>query len=389
MTKTLRLPVRSLLKFLFLRGKFRQWWISRKAKKLDEAYLMRIIRGQEDEGEVRASSASGRRPTDSILRRVLFIADCMWEDDQLFPELRKICEIDVLDLHEILARAVCAAEAVVEAIRRHAALRSIPDPDLVFFYARPAILSEEAFDIIRKRWSCPVFGMNLDDRVEFFPLGVLKSGNDNYARWTKAFDLNLTSSRVAVDWYERQGAPVRYMPQGFRPDPRFLHPPDSASFSRKLSFVGSRKPERDTLIAAISSRGMDIEIYGRGWPDGKWLADPASIFRTTQINLGIGFSTASARIANAKGRDVECPGIGACYLTTYHWELAEMFEIGKEILCYRNSEELVEMLTFYLPRPGACLEIARAAHARALAEHTWENRLRGLFLDVGFRFPQS
>ena len=30
------------------------------------------------------------------------------------------------------------------------------------------------------------------------------------------------------------------------------------------------------------------------------------------------------------------PCVGACYLTTYHWELAEMFEIGKEILCYRN-----------------------------------------------------
>ena len=105
--------------------------------------------------------------------------------------------------------------------------------------------------------------------------------------------------------------------------------------------------------------------------------------KRSQLNLGIGYALASARIANAKGRDIECPGTGACYLTTYHWELAEMFEIGKEVLCYRNVEELIELHSYYGKRPDACLAIARAAHRRAHAEHTWEMRLRALVRDLG------
>jgi spore maturation protein CgeB len=129
---------------------------------------------------------------------------------------------------------------------------------------------------------------------------------------------------------------------------------------------------------------MAPKLFGKGWQNSDWADDPQNVFRSSQINLGIGYALASAKIANAKGRDIECPAVGACYLTTYHWELAEMFEIGKEVLCYRNLEELVEMLIYYRKRPDACLKIAQAAHRRAHSEHTWEYRLRGLFREIGF-----
>jgi len=374
-----------LLRAMLLRGILRRWWIIRRGRQLENAYLAALT----DEAGSAVGHGDSKTPfstgTTSFVHRLLYIGDCMWEHEQLFPEIRKICDLEFLDLHADILCDPDPALAVVKALRDLAASRCEPDPDLIIFYLRPSLLSEEAFDIIRKRWSCPLLGMNLDDRVEFYPYGILRSGNDNYARWIRSFDVNLTSSLTSVDWYRDRGAEVRHFPQGFHPDHRFLNPPDKIDFEHSFSFVGSWKPERDDLVKLLEKNGIRPTVFGSGWRQAQWATDPQAIYRTSQINLGIGYALASARIANAKGRDIECPAVGACYLTTYHWEISDMFEIGKEVLCYRNAEELVEIYSYYSKRPMACLAVARAAHKRAHAQHTWEMRLRALFHDLGFK----
>jgi spore maturation protein CgeB len=115
------------------------------------------------------------------------------------------------------------------------------------------------------------------------------------------------------------------------------------------------------------------------------VANPNAIFRSTQINLGIGFASPSLALTTVKNRDFECPGVGACYLTTYNWELPLHYELGKEILCYRSVEELIEIYTYYRKHPEDCLKIAQAAWRRCSAGHTWEHRFRNIFQQAGFR----
>lgn len=373
---------------LFLRGRVKDWRVLSSARNLERDYLKRIITisnpGDSKPGPIRRNTSNTTTPKPA-LNRILFIGDCLWEQDQLFPEIRKICHLDVVNLRDFIKTTESQSDAAVKAIAHQACDKGKQDPDLIIFYARPALLSEAAFDAIRKRWTCPVIGMNLDDRVEFFDYRIFSRVNDNYSRWVHHFDLNLTSSIAAVDWYQNMGAEVKYMPQGFRSEKKFIQPPNSTQFKYLISFVGSMKAERLTLIEQIQTFGIEPVLFGRGWKQSTWIDDPATVFRSSQINLGIGYTLASSGIANAKGRDIECPAVGACYLTTYHWELAEMFEIGKEILCYRNAEELVEMYSFFRNRPDACLKIAQAAHKRAHAEHTWEMRLRKIFAEIGFK----
>lgn len=377
-----------IIRNIVLRGRIKDWRVLSSARKLELDYLKRIITipntsdGKPSPNRIETANAATLKPA---LNRILFIGDCLWEQDQLFPEIRKICNLDVVNLRDFINTTESQTEAVLQAIERQARDQSQQDPNLIFFYARPALLSEPAFDAIRKQWSCPVIGMNLDDRVEFFDYKIFSRKKDNYSQWIHHFDLNLTSSIAAADWYRQLGAEVRYMPQGFCVNPRFLQPPDCNRFEYPLSFVGSMKPERSNLIEQIRTFGIEPALFGQGWKKSVWIDEPATVFRNSQINLGIGYTLASAGIANAKGRDIECPAVGACYLTTYHWELAEMFEIGKEILCYRNADELVEMYSYYRNRPDACLKIAQAAHKRAHAEHTWEIRLRKVFSDIGFK----
>src|SRR5262249_7775585 len=147
----------------------------------------------------------------------------------------------------------------------------------------------------------------------------------------------------------------------------------------------SKKPERVQIINALFKAGVPIKLWGSGWPNSGWVADPNQVFRETQINLGIGFASPSLTLTTLKGRDFECPGVGACYLTTYNWELAAHYELGKEILCYRSLEELIEMHGYYRKRPAECLRIAQAAWRRCTCDHTWEIRFRRIFQEAGFQ----
>ena len=56
--------------------------------------------------------------------------------------------------------------------------------------------------------------------------------------------------------------------------------------------------------------------------------------------------------------------------------LGEHFRIGQEIVPFRTTEELKELIRHYLDRPEEAAAIARRGQARAHAEHTYEHRLR-------------
>ncbi|HEV2394979.1 MAG TPA: glycosyltransferase [Verrucomicrobiae bacterium] len=311
----------------------------------------------------------------------------MWELRDLVPELQKIAAVSVLDLRDSLkdpVRTGTDRQAVASALECLAGNGGSPLPDLILFYARPALLSEEAFQHLRRRWKCPLFGMSLDDRFEFFPHGVFASGNDDYQHWAGHFDINLTNCLPATEWYQRRGLHCIYMPQGVR-QLDALSSPTAADYKYEFSFVGSRKPERGTVIDQLLQAGIPIRLFGEGWPHSQWTDDPYSVYRSTQINLGIGFATPSSVITTVKNRDFECPGAGGCYLTTYNWELVKLFELGKEILCYRSVEELIEMYAYYRRRPEECLKIGQAAWRRCANEHTWEKRFRKVFLEAGFK----
>jgi len=223
--------------------------------------------------------------------------------------------------------------------------------------------------------------MNLDDKASFWPYQVFSGKDDDYRKWAQLFDLNITNSQIASSWYQQQGVGCIYAPQGVH-IPQGFTEPTHASYKYPISFLGSHKLDRETIINRLRQSQLPITVFGQGWPQAEWVSDPNAIFRASQINLGLGLATPN--LTTIKGRDFECPGVGACYLTTYNWELTNWWDVGKEILCYRNVEELVEMFAWYRNRPGDCLKIAQAAWRRSVNEHTWDKRFRKIFREIGF-----
>ncbi len=371
--------LRALIARLLLRGPILDFWCHRKFLRLEKIFLDRTV---ESSAKPPVAPPAPQK-TGMPLKKILFIADIMWEANELIPELEKICEVETLDLRPVL-RDVSpenAPQIVARTVEGFISSGRNRPPDAILFYARGGLLSEEVFSLIRKHWSCPLLGMSLDDKPNYWPYGIFAGGNDDYRKWAGLFDLNITNCQIASGWYRQQGVACAYAAPGLHIPPG-LAEPSRADFKYPLSFLGSHKLDRATIINRLREVDLPVTVFGRGWPEAQWVSDASAIFRDSQINLGLGLATPN--LATMKARDFECPGVGACYLTTYNWELANFWDIGREILCYRNVEELIEMLAWYRHRPEDCLKIARAAWRRSVAEHTWEKRFRKIFREAGF-----
>lgn len=367
-----------------LRGRVLDQWIARKLRRIEGRYARELLRASS--GRPSGGQAPAVAPGTSV-RRLLFIGDILWEDAELVPELEKICPVVTFNLRPALRQAAEGQpprDVVAAALREFIATGGGGEPDVILFYARGSLLSEEAFDLLRRRWKCPLLGMNLDEKMEFLPYRIFSHGNDGYREWARHFDLNLSNVRAVTDWYADHGLPAHYMAEGYHPKFADAPPDGTAAHRYELSFVGSKRPERETLVRRLRALGLPLEPLGHGWSEHSRVDRPEEVYRASLMNLGVGFASPSLTLTTLKARDFECPGAGACYLTTWNWELALHYDIGREILCYRSDEELAEMFSYYRRRPEECARIAQAAWRRCLAEHTWEKRFRDLFRRLGW-----
>ncbi len=327
-----------------LKGQLLKAWVGRASTKLTRDYSAMLLKSAS--GLHRVAPFEPLKLRTSALHRLLFICDNMWERRELLPELQKLCETSFIDVHASKQPAdrVTDERLPFTRIREQLDLHRATEFDLLIVYLNSALLSQELLEYLRRNWSCPFLGMNLDDKTTFSDSNAFQSSARNYRRWAGSFDCNLSNSRCMVDIYRDQGFPCIYLPTGFHFN-RELHTPDTTeAYQRMLAFVGSMKPEREEFVEELTRRGIHVELFGSGWENAKFTDEGWQIYRTTQLNLGIGFNIPGGQFTNLKNRDFECPGAGGCYITTYDWELADLFHVGREILCYRNIEEFIELV---------------------------------------------
>jgi spore maturation protein CgeB len=65
-------------------------------------------------------------------------------------------------------------------------------------------------------------------------------------------------------------------------------------------------------------------------------------------------------------------------MTDYARGLETMFNPGEEIICYKNTEELKDLVKFYLSHAEEREEIARKGNLRAHRDHSYAKRMEEL-----------
>ncbi len=245
--------------------------------------------------------------------------------------------------------------------------------DFVFVYANGLEISSLTLKRISEEIGIPTVNMCMDDKQSWTGqwMGDHNAGQVGIA---SAFDLSWTTARVACEWYLAEGGRPIYMPGGF--DNATYHP-SQIKKDLPVSFMGESYGFRTDVIRYLRKNGVDVHTFGKGWPGAAWVESVADVFNRSLINLGLGGIGYSESLTNIKGRDFDVPGTGGgMYLTSFNPDLALHYRIGKEIICYRNRDEMLELIRYYLARPEEAKEIARCGRERCLAEHRWLHRYK-------------
>ncbi len=93
----------------------------------------------------------------------------------------------------------------------------------------------------------------------------------------------------------------------------------------------------------------------------------------------INFNCTSKQMKGAVNQRIfDVPACNAFVLTDWREQMDALFEPEKEIISYKEVDEIPDLVRFYLANPSKRERIAKNARKRVLAEHTWAHRLESL-----------
>lgn len=184
-----------------------------------------------------------------------------------------------------------------------------------------------------------------------------------------------------------------YLPLAASPDVHEkVEMPDAERdyYGSDISFVGAGYYNRRHLFKGLLDH--DFRIWGTDWDMNSPLArcvqrsgervdtdDIVKIFNASKININLHSSTYHNGI-NPFGdfvnpRTFEIASCGAFQLVDNRSALADLFEIGDEIIVFKDLEDLKQKIAYYLDHPAERERTAERAKQRVLRDHTYEHRM--------------
>ena len=171
----------------------------------------------------------------------------------------------------------------------------------------------------------------------------------------------------------------------------------SLSSKEKISILFNKmryKVGRKIIFGAIASKFKKNE---RLLKNSQFLSiyDAVSLTKTNELysNYSLSISMPEARNTGYLKRPVnivhlrnfEIPMSAGLQISRYMPELAEYFEEDKEIVFYRNAEELCDKVKWYTDpsHQGIVNTMKTNARNRAENEHTWYKRFKKVFNEIG------
>ncbi len=252
-------------------------------------------------------------------------------------------------------------------------------PDVLLGQMAGWLLDPNVLLPLKKR-GIPILNYSWDDTATFYGR-KMKGVWSGPAAFASIVDLNLTSSRRSCLKYQAEGGLALFWPEAANPE---IHRPYNVPFEYDVSFVGGHYGYRPLLIEFLRRHGVNVATFGLGWERGALpLEEMIALYSKSRINLGFGGKDHMVSIQHLKGRDFEIPMSGGLYLTSRHPDLAECYEIGKEVVCYRDKWDCLGKIRHLLKHSEEAAAIRKAGRERALRDHTWEQRFERLFHLVG------
>lgn len=204
-----------------------------------------------------------------------------------------------------------------------------------------------------------------------------------------AYDHYFTNSKGNINEYRKAGLKnVFYLPVGcYPPVHRRL---TGIDIKYDVCFAGDWHPVRENILGSLA-KDFKVSIFGP-WKRKK--LNKNSILIKNRVKNNFFSPEEMVRIFNhsrivlnihtwfgkwnygINPRLFEANGCGVLQICDYKEEIPELYEPEREIVLYRNIEELKEKILFFLTHDNPRLNIAENGFLKSMKYHTYEHRLR-------------
>lgn len=233
----------------------------------------------------------------------------------------------------------------------------------------------------------PIFLNKVKEKVKLL-VGQIASPMPPYI-FLKPYDLVISSLPNLVGEIKSRGIKSEYQKLAF--EPRVLGKIGNQKRIYDLTFVGSftQYHSEGTRILEQVAKFVPIHVWGQGieylssssplrnnYHDEAWGLDMYKIFSQSKIVINRHISVAGNYANNM--RLYEATGMGAMLITDYKKNLNTLFEVGKEVLEYKSSEDLFNKINYYLKYGVKREKIAKSGQKRTLKDHNYNIRMKEL-----------
>ncbi|MFH1036854.1 MAG: glycosyltransferase [Patescibacteria group bacterium] len=276
-------------------------------------------------------------------------------------------------------------------------------PDAVFVFNMDAV-QKDIMRRITQESGAKTFTWSLDDHWNFYKCSKY---------WAPLFHWIFTTDPRAIAKYDKIGFKnAVFMPQGFNP---FLFKAQVLPKIYDVTFIGRPHGVRKEIMKKLGDAGIRVECFGEGWSNGHItneekiriicqskinlnLAESSGVLwkqlalifvhRNFDRSLGVNsplkwyenFQTLLAQNREQiKGRIFHVLGCGGFLLTGYAESMEKLFEPDKEVVFFRDFNEMVKKIKYYLVHDKEREDIAKAGYERSFRDHTMEKRFNQIF----------
>ena len=206
-------------------------------------------------------------------------------------------------------------------------------------------------------------------------------------KYLRQCDLMLSSFPHYVERFRAMGIASEHLRWAF--ETTILDRLDGSGAQYGAVFVGGFSQEHEAGTAALErlASEVDLDVWGYGLemlPQASslrrrfhgmaWGLEMYEIFHNARIVVNRHIEVAEDCANNI--RLYEATGAGALLVTDHKSNLRELFDVGREIVAYTDTEDLVEKVKYYLAHDDQRQAIARAGQARTLQHHSFLGRMR-------------
>ena len=254
-------------------------------------------------------------------------------------------------------------------------------PELVFFYSSRLIYAKTIKRI--KEMGCKVFMYNNDNPfASYFPKYFWR----HYKRGLQYADCGFVYRATNIEDYKKYGCHnVEWLKSYYIKSKNYYMENPGVEVPEVVFLGHNEADERGGYIRSLLNKGIIVGVTQRTWEDYETqnprvvkLADSHRLYNEmlNAAKIAIVFLSKINHDTYTR-RCFEIPAVKTMMVAPYTEDIAAMFEDGKEAILYRNEQEFVDKIVYYLEHEEERIKIANAGYERVMRDgHEVCDRIR-------------